>query len=422
MTNGMTRKLFTLAMVFLTIIAESRLQAEQKPPTPPQPPLPVALEPCLQNPTETGITVCFYARGANKVRVVWATDGVTTLKETRAQAAAIPGTPWATWKVRLNGLHPNTCYQYQVRYQPEGQAETTTDIHHFTTLATNGTFRAAVFNDLHNNLKTLNALMKHVQPGDYDVVFLLGDVLADPTYSPTNDSILRTLQGYIQAMRASDKPLIMVRGNHETRGNFASRLAYLFDLPDLTATESPADQRWNFTLHTGPAWFVALDTGEDDDFSTPESSYKKPLFWQAYRQRQTPWLQDLVKHQDAGAAPWHIFLSHIPLYNNNPWISAPSKLYWEGALKDAGVDLELAGHDHGWKYLPKEKPNSFTIKDGNASKTQSTTPPWDVVIGGGPSINEGTVGLLTADDHKLQFRVLAAKDGRTLTECILTKH
>lgn len=369
--------------------------------------LPTVLSPYLQNPSADGMTICFLAQGTEQVRVAWKREGGWLgLKEVAPKSTAITGTPWTMWKTRLTGLRPGATYQYEVRYRLAGRTETT-PIYHFRTLNPRAkTLRFVAFNDLHNRDQTLAALMRHVKPDDYEFTVLLGDCWADPSAANGAHQVFRTLQAYIQLLDAASKPFFLVRGNHETRGNFASKLAMLFDLPDLDSTQKWGEDQWQFAMRAGPVWFLAMDTGEDDDLKTPENSYKRPKFWQACRQREAEWLKKIVTAESRRHAAWRVFLSHIPLYNNNQWFSETSQQYWEPILHAVGLDLTLAGHDHQGKFLPK--------KDGGQ-------PPWPVLIGGGPSLSEGTVMLIAADATTLRARLLAATDGRQLTEFNIAK-
>ena len=367
--------------------------------------LPAVLTPYLQNPTANGMTVCFLAQGAEQVRVAWGVSGQSRLNELSGQGVAITGTPWTIWKMRLTNLRPGTAYQYQVRYSRPATDKVATPIYHFRTLDPRAkSVRVAAFNDLHNRDATLAALMQHVKPEEFEFSLLLGDCWGDPSAANGAYEVFRTLNAYVQLLDGANKPIILVRGNHETRGNFSRQMANLFDLPNLSATQKWGDDQWQFTLRAGPAFFVAMDTGEDDDAQTPENSYKNPKLWQAYRQREAGWLKNLLATKPGKDAAWRIFLSHIPLYNS-PYCSESSRKYWEPLLRDFNPDLMLAGHDHTWrKVVP---PTSAT--------------PWPVLVGGGPSLNEGTVMLLSADDKTLRVRLLGAKDGRVLTEFTTSK-
>ena len=372
-----------------------------KPAAPPPPPLPAVLLPYLQNPTADGMTVCFLAQGAERVRVAWNLAGKAELTEVAAASIPIPGTSWTAWRARLTTLSPGTGYQYQVRYTLAGKrAETAT--YHFRTLDPKAkTVRFVQFNDLHNQDGTLAALMRHVKPEDYEFSLLVGDCWGDTSAAKGADGVFRTLEAYLRLLDAADKPMVFVRGNHETRGNFSHQMAKLFDLPNLDATQKWGDDQWQFTLRAGPVWMLAMDTGEDDDFTTPEKSYKAPKFWQAFRQREAAWLKTLAATKPGRDAAWRIFVSHIPLYNNNNDFSVPSRQYWEPLLREMNLDLMLAAHDHACKMLPAKA---------------GAQPPWPVIIGGGPAINQGVAVLVAADEKTLRARLLSAKDGHLLTE------
>jgi acid phosphatase type 7 len=362
--------------------------------------LPAVLQPYLQNPAADGMTVCFLAQGAEGVRVAWALEAQPTLTETPATSAAIPGTPWTIWKTRLAKLERGTVYQYQVRYSlPTGSAQS--PVYHFRSLDPQAkTLRFAAFNDLHNNDQTLAALLRFVKAEDYEFSLLIGDCFGDPSSADGARELFRTLSAYLPLLDSGNKPIVFVRGNHETRGDFSSRLAYLFDLPNLNAALKADEQQWQFTLRAGPAFLLAMDTGEDDDFTTPADSYKRPKFWQSYRQRETQWLKEVLSTKPGDDAAWRVFVSHIPLYDPAGWICPSGRQYWVPFLLEARIDLMLAGHDHAWRHLPKG----------------SNENPWPVLIGGGPSLDEGTVILFTAQEATLRARMLAAKDGRLLTE------
>lgn len=372
---------------------------------------PTVSTPYLQNPTADGMTVCFLAQAAEQVRVAWGVDtGAASAEaiptEVAANGTVIPGTPWTMWKTRLTGLRPGGAYQYQVRYLLRfGGKDGTTTWYRFRALDPQATTaRFVVFNDLHHQDRTLAALMRFVKPDDYEFSVLLGDCLE--AY-PNETELFRAWRAYLDLLNAAEKPCLFIRGNHDTRQSFANRLAYLVDLPSLSVAQPWGEDQWQFTLRAGPVWFLAMDTGEDENGvqTDPRTAYKHPEFWRDYRRRQAEWLKTLLATEAGSGTLWHLFLSHIPLYNNNEWDSPSSRESWEPILRDANLDLMLAGHDHEWKLLPK--------KTGGR-------PPWPVLIGGGPSpkkgSEEGTVMLVTADATTLRIRLLAASDGRELTE------
>jgi len=198
--------------------------------------------------------------------------------------------------------------------------------------------------------------MKRVKPDDYEFSVLLGDCLE--AY-PNEGELFRAWRAYLELLDGAEKPVIFVRGNHDTRQSFASRLAYLFDLPNLSVAQPWGDDQWQFTLRAGPAWLLAMDTGEDENGVNTDArtAYKQPEFWRSVRRRE-PDAEAASRRQTRRRRAVHLFLSHIPLYNNNEWDSPSSREYWEPILLGTRLDLMLAGHDHGWSCCPKRKGSS----------------------------------------------------------------
>lgn len=370
------------------------------------------IPPYLQNPAPDGMTICFAARGAKEVRVAWNREGEMMPLETAAAPTAVPGTPWTLWKARLAGLQPGTAYRYQLRYRLAGREQVEIP-HVFRTLDPAAAMvRVAVFNDLHNNDEMLELLMLHVRPEDYEFSVLLGDCWEDPSLVDGACQTFATLDAYVRRLDASEKPMLFVRGNHEVRGDFADRLGWLFDLPGLDAAADFADQDYRFSFQAGPAWVLAMDCG--DDF------HKHMDLFQPYRQRQMAWLEEQLAAKADDPISWRLWLCHIPLYNDNIWNSEPARLLWEPALAQARIDLALSGHDHGWKLLPKDQPLQHASEEKDAAgkpfrKTWTITPPYPVMIGGGPAPGKGTVMLLQATRQELQARLVGV-DGHRLAE------
>jgi len=390
-----------------------------------QDPLPTTLLPYLQNPAADGMTVCFVAQKAEAVTVVLRLAATTGKKEFAPLGTDIPGTPWAIWKARLTGLQPGGSYEYQVKYRLDG-ADAQTAFYRFHTLNPQArTVSFAEVNDIHNNVATLASVMRWVKPEDYDFIVLLGDLWTNPDAKNGAEKVFHCLQDYIRLTHGSEKPLLFVRGNHETLGDFAARMAYLFDLPGLDPKAKFGDQNWYYTLKAGPLWLLAVDAG--DNFTM------RMEIFQPIRKRQADWMRDLVAHHAGAEAAWRILLCHQPLYNDDWVTSEPSRQLWEPVLKDANIDLEINGHEHClWKQREKGKTYEITLKghspdqqDPQNRKHYTLTPPFPGIIGGGPreGIDRptqlpmgGVVKLVTADEKTLRVRLLAGKDGRLLTE------
>lgn len=398
--------LFALGLNFAAFAGDAKVAARAASP------LPNVLPPYLQNPSEDGVTICFLAQAAEEVRIEWRlieqeTDKNGVWTEQKAKSAGIPGTPWTIWKTRIAGLKPGSAVEYRVNHSERGKTEKGR-VYPFHTLNTKADhFHAAFFNDVHNQVKTLEALTKLVKPSEYEISFLLGDMWTNPSPANGAEEVFRTMAEYIRLLNASEKPMVFVRGNHETIGRFADKLAYLFDMPDLTPTRKFIDQNWYFAFQAGPVWFLAVDGG--DDF------IKRYDLFQACRERQAEWIKGLLA-QNAGAdAPFRILLVHMPLYNDDMWNSEPCRQMWEPILKGTRIDLEISGHDHRPKVLPKGKTYDITFnghypdqQDPQNRKHYSYTTPWPIVIGGGPRLagsDKGTVMLLSADRDTLEMQI-----------------
>ena len=359
--------------------------------------------PYLQNPTLTGVTVCAAGREVSVVEVEFGGVGATARKRLGARATRIPDTAWTVWKARLDGLKPGCEYAYRVDYQ-QADGKHSTKVLRFRTLNA-GTVKAAVFNDTHERFSTVEALMKHCKPDDYDFSVLLGDCWQDPRSA---DRAVATLGRYVTMLDAGQKPMVLVRGNHEYRGGFAGRLGYLFDLPNLRPDAPVGQQKYYFTLAAGGVCFLAMDCGEDFE--------KRMDMMQPYRKGQAQWLKATVAGDRYTRARWRVKLCHIPLYNDTLWTSEPSHVLWAATLSGARIDVALSGHDHRYKVLEKGKALKVTHKSdkGATPVTVERTPPYPLVIGGGPGAKQGTVMLLKADADTLEVRMIRATDGRVV--------
>jgi len=249
-----------------------------------------------------------------------------------------------------------------------------------------------------------------VKPDDFEFSIFNGDMINDPSANNGAEVVFRLWNDYVRLLDGTQKPILFVRGNHEVRGSFSKKLGYLFDLPFLDPDQPEEDQQWQYGFTAGPVHFVTMDTGEDDSPTTDPTSYKRPRFWEAYRRKQTKWLDQHLATPAVKQAAHRVFVSHIPLHNPAGWYSIVSRDEWSNRVADAGFSLMLAGHDHAWKFLPEKK--EFTIEKG----PEKDTPPVPVLIGGGPSMKEGTIILLTADSKSVRTKMFAAQGGKLLLD------
>lgn len=356
--------------------------------------------PYLQNPTPDAMTICFLSQEAKDVKVLLGTPSSASTKSIRAIGTAIPKTDWTIWKARATGLNPKTTYSYSVNYKI-GKEEKTSAKYEFTPLNWAAPeAKAIAVNDVHNDLVCLESVLKNVTPEDYQYSILLGDMWDNP--SP--DVLLKTMEGCVRMLNASSKPMFCIRGNHDTRGGFSEELSYLFDIPNNRPADKFEKQNAFQEFRCGPIWFIAPDAGEDGD--------KRAEMFQAYRQRQVPWLKNIFAKSPSRNAPWRIIAIHIPLYNPAGWDQPDALKRWAPILEKEHIDLMIAGHDHTPRYVEKDKPFK---RDGK----EEVIAPYPVLIGGGPG-KGGTVMVIKADAKNLNARLLDT-DKKELWNIKLTK-
>ena len=384
----------------------------------PEAPLPAHIGPYLQHPAADAMSVCLISQTAKtvsiQVRPTHAQDKAPA--PVTAEALAIPGTPWTRWTARLQGLPAGGQCAYQVII--DGNAGPWQEFRTLNPAAPE--LRFAVFNDVHDQLATLDRVLAHVPAESFEFSVLLGDCWNDPQTKNQAERVFRTLDGFVRRLDAGRKPMLYVRGNHDLRGPFAPQLARLFAAPRLRADAPLGEQDVTLAFAAGPAFLLFADTGEDFE--------KKKEVFNVLRERQTPWLRSELA-SPAAQGRWRLFLSHIPLFNDNIWNSEHARKVWTDVLVEGKVDAAFAGHDHGWKLLPKNQPLTVRFKSSPVDSqfsdgTVTSTPPFPVLIGGGPKPagkEQGTAMLFKVTAKDCSVRLIGAETGARLTQLELTR-
>lgn len=183
-----------------------------------------------------------------------------------------------------------------------------------------------VISDWHTLLNQAHSAIANFE-SDYDSVILLGD--ATPGVDYEEQAITHIVQ-FGAAVSEGTKPVLYVRGNHETRG------AYANDLP----TALGLDQLY-YTADIGPYSFVILDSGEDKDDSHHE--YGGMTDYNSYRADMIDWLSSLEKRDGKTIALSHSFR-----------ISDVEKELSEKGWDELGrldTRLIISGHHHQCRFL-----------------------------------------------------------------------
>ena len=138
----------------------------------------------------------------------------------------------------------------------------------------------------------------------------------------------------------------MVRGNHETRGMLARGFKKYFDLPE---------DRFYYSVSDGPVHYVALDCGEDK----PDNNryYFGLADYDSYRLEQLEWLKKHIKSQEFRNAEYRVVIIHMPVIMGEDMGHGMQFLsdHFGPVLKDAGIDLLIAGHTHRVAYYDRKQ-------------------------------------------------------------------
>lgn len=250
-------------------------------------------------------------------------------------------------KIKLTGLTKGTTYRYRI-FSQEVIEEQDYQIFYGPIASTNVytkaplTFRTLdssqekvrffMVNDIHGNNDLFNSLLKEVKKGETDFVLFNGDMVSHM------DSEQQLFEGFVtSAVKkfASEIPFYMVRGNHESRGRFAQNYLKYFPTP----TGMPY-----YTFKQGPVFFIIMDGGEDKPDNDIE--YLGTGAFDAYREEEAAWLQQVVASQEFKTAPFKVVVIHVPPTQSTWHGPLHTKKMFVPILNKAGIDLMLCGHLH----------------------------------------------------------------------------
>ena len=344
-------------------------------------------QPYLQNPVDGGITVSWLTHAPVYSWVEYGTDTVE-LKQARTLMNGQAVCNNYIHKVRLEQLKPGTTYYYRVcsreilSYRAYSKVFGDTAVSAFRTFTLpaeqDSDFTALIFNDVHNQHKTLDTLYERVKDMDYDFVVFNGDVFDAPA---KEDDAVRSLSYYNNKVGADRVPVFYLRGNHEIRN------AYSIYLPGLLDN---AGGKTYSAFHWGDTRFVLLDCGEDkpDDHWV----YYGLNDFSRFRQEQAEFLEKEIHSRAFRKAARRVLIHHIPVYGNVDEYKPCTDL-WGKILAKAPFHVSLNAHTHRYAYHPK----------GSAGNN------FPVFVGGGYSLKDATVMILKKEGNKMTVKVLNAK-------------
>ena len=184
-----------------------------------------------------------------------------------------------------------------------------------------GEIKMLTLSDVHGygDLAKKTVYQQNITP---DLILLNGDI-----YNYLQEkSHLQFIFNLAGDLSGGECPVFYLRGNHETRGKFASNL--LSYLPTATG-------EFYYTSSYGPVRIICMDMGEDKADSHAE--YGGLVEFAKHRKQELAWLKSL-SYDDSYT--YTINFCHTPFLSNNVDTNyAPT-------LSSLGVSLSIAGHTH----------------------------------------------------------------------------
>lgn len=178
--------------------------------------------------------------------------------------------------------------------------------------------------DWHTHLNDAYNAVNNV--GEYDGVILLGDPAPGLMFE---DEIKDYIVEFGGKLSKGIKPVVYVRGNHETRGRKASELL------DYLGMDS-----FYYTAGYGEYEFLILDSGEDKEDSHPE--YGGMNNYAQYRKDMVEWMKTLEKTDKKTIALVH---SHVICIEKELEQTAYNE------LRRLGISQIISGHTHTNEFL-----------------------------------------------------------------------
>lgn len=342
-------------------------------------------KPYLQNPAPEGMTVMWVTDNKCLSWVEYGENLQLDQKSTQSVAGLLAVDKIN--KVRLINLKPGTRYYYKVvskeiiTFDPYkvtfGNTISSSVSYFFTPGLNDKQTSMLILNDLHDSPGSVSKLIGMSKQNEYDFVFFNGDVF---NYLTNESQIVENLINPSTQAFASIKPLMQVRGNHETRGSFARNYFDYFQFPD--------DKPY-YSFVRGPVLFIVIDSGEDK--ADDEPTYAGLVDFDAYRLEQSQWLEQVLQSPACQNALYKVVLMHIPPFYSNGWHGTTHcKELFVPLFNHYNIDMVISGHTHNYGvYNPVAGLHNFPI-----------------CIGGGPEDGKRTLIKLKADETMLDVQML----------------
>lgn len=348
---------------------------------------PLSVSPYLQNLHDTGVSV-MVIEPSDSVTWIEVDDGRQVRKIMNSKDGFFEAGKGVK-RFDVDGLLPGRNYRYTVfrraipaftPYNLKLDDTTQSIAYSFSTPHRDSDeLSCVVLNDIHDRPDSFKDLIS-LQKKPYEFVFLNGDIF---DFQTDEQQLIDHLIHPVTALFAAEKPFVMVRGNHETRGKYARAFKDYFAYPE---------DEYFFTFQRGPVNFIVLDTGEDKPDTDP--AYAGLVAFDPLRERQARWLDKALKSKVGRRSPFNVVIMHIPPYHSGDWHGTMHcRKLFAPLFEEYKVDAVISGHTHRHGIHRPQADHSFPI-----------------VIGGGPKKGERTLIHLEASRSAMRIS-LHGEDG-----------
>ena len=265
--------------------------------------------------------------------------------------------------IRVENLRPDTRYQYRLcskqiaDFQPYKVTfgdSIVSPWRRFSTPDPKATACSFIaLSDMHQQPDKLGRLLNQAGVGSADMIFYVGDMM---NYYDNEETPFRSFIDKSVELFASEKPFVLVRGNHETRGNMAREYARY--VPKSSG-------KYYGAYRVGDIMFVVLDCGEDkpDDFWV----YAGLTDFDGYRTEQAAWFGELIRSKAYKSAKWRIVMNHFPplshMEGDNPERHGIQDITdkFLPLYNQEKIDLMISGHTHAYEFMSPDKYDRLTF-------------------------------------------------------------
>ena len=265
--------------------------------------------------------------------------------------------------IRVENLRPDTRYQYRLcskqiaDFQPYKVTfgdSIVSPWRRFSTPDPKATACSFIaLSDMHQQPDKLGRLLNQAGVGSADMIFYVGDMM---NYYDNEETPFRSFNDKSVELFASEKPFVLVRGNHETRGNMAREYARY--VPKSSG-------KYYGAYRVGDIMFIVFDCGEDkpDDFWV----YAGLTDFDGYRTEQAAWFGELIRSKAYKSAKWRIVMNHFPplshMESDNPERHGIQDITdkFLPLYNQAKIDLMISGHTHAYEFMSPDKYDRLTF-------------------------------------------------------------